>query len=436
MGMKYWEKEVECMERSQLQALQLERLKTTVERAYYNVPWYRQRFDEAGIKPEDIRTLEDIRLLPFTTKEALRDNYPFNMFAVPLREVVRVHASSGTTGKPTVVGYTRRDLETWADLVARGLVMAGGDENSVVQVAYGYGLFTGGLGLHYGAERLGAIVVPVSGGNTPRQIMLMLDFGTTILACTPSYAMYIAETIEEMGIPKEQLKLKAGVFGAEPWSNAMRASLEEKLNIKALDIYGLSEIIGPGVGMECECQKGLHIFEDHFLPEVIDPETGEVLPYGEKGELVLTTLTKEALPMIRYRTRDVAVLYPEPCACGRTLMRMEKILGRTDDMIIVRGVNVFPSQVEAVLLRSQAVAPFYQLVVDRKGSLDELEVHVEVTEETLKSAEVKHLEEIRDRIHRDLESTLGIAVKVKLVEPKSIERSEGKAKRVVDRRKL
>lgn len=432
----YWEREMECMERGQLQELQRERLRAILDHAYRNVPFYRRRFDEMGILPGDIREIEDIARFPFTTKEDLRDNYPFGMFAVPQSEIVRVHASSGTTGKPTVVGYTRKDIETWADLVARCLVMAGGTSESVIQVAYGYGLFTGGLGLHYGAEKLGAIVVPVSGGNTPRQIMLMLDFGAEILACTPSYAMYLAETIEEMGVNRGELKLKAGVFGAEPWSNQMRQSLEEKLNIKALDIYGLSEVLGPGVGMECMCQEGLHLFEDHFLAEIIDPETGEVLPPGEKGELVLTTLTKEALPMIRYRTRDIAVLNPQPCPCGRTHVRMEKILGRTDDMIIVRGVNVFPSQVESVLLRSEHVAPFYQLVVDRKGSLDELEVHVEVTEETIKSAEIRRLEEIRNRLNRELESSLGIAVRVKLVEPKSIERSEGKAKRVVDRRSI
>lgn len=431
----YWERELETMERGELRELQQERLQSTLNHAYSNVPFYRRRFDEMGIKPGDIKKLEDLALLPFTVKSDLRDNYPFGLFAVPRSEVVRVHASSGTTGKPTVVGYTRNDIDNWANLVARCLVMAGGTQDSVIQVGYGYGLFTGGLGLHYGAEKMGGIVVPISGGNTPRQIMLMLDFGAEILACTPSYAMYLAETIEGMGV-KDQLKLKAGVFGAEPWSNQMRWSLEAKLNIKAHDIYGLSEIMGPGVGMECMCQEGLHIFEDHFLAEVIDPDTGEVLPYGEKGELVLTTLTKEALPMIRYRTRDIAVLNPEVCACGRTSVRMEKVLGRTDDMIIVRGVNVFPSMVESVLLRSQHVAPFYQLVVDRKGSLDELEVHVEVTEETLKSAEIRRLEEIRNRLKRDLESSLGIAVRVKLVEPKSIERSEGKAKRVVDRRNL
>ena len=431
----YLEKEAECMERTELQELQRERLRGTIKNAYENVPHYRRSFDEAGVSADDINNLEDLAKFPFTIKGDLRDNYPFGLFAVPRSEVVRVHASSGTTGKPTVVGYTRKDIDTWANLIARCLVMAGGTKDSIVQVAYGYGLFTGGLGLHYGVEKLGATVVPASGGNTPRQIMLMLDFGVDILACTPSYAMYLAETIEEMGV-KGDLKLKAGIFGAEPWSNQMRLSLEEKLNFKAHDIYGLSEIMGPGVGMECKCQKGLHIFEDHFLAEIIDPESGQVLPYGEKGELVLTTLTKEALPMIRYRTRDIAVLNPQVCACGRTHVRMEKVLGRTDDMIIVRGVNVFPSQVEAILLRSQYVAPFYQLVVDRKGSMDELEVHVEVTEETLKSAEIRRLEEIRNRLARELESSLAIAVRVKLVEPKSIERSEGKAKRVVDRRSL
>ncbi|NPV92969.1 MAG: phenylacetate--CoA ligase [Firmicutes bacterium] len=431
----YLEKEAECMERTELQELQRERLKGIIKHAYENVPFYHRRFDEAGLSADDVKNVEDISKFPFTLKSDLRDNYPFGLFAVPRSEVVRVHASSGTTGKPTVVGYTAKDIDNWATMIARCLVMAGGTPESMVQVAYGYGLFTGGLGLHYGVEKLGATVVPASGGNTPRQIMLMLDFGVDILACTPSYAMYLAEAIEEMGA-KQDLKLKAGIFGAEPWSNQMRISMEEKLNFRAHDIYGLSEIMGPGVGMECSCQKGLHIFEDHFLAEVIDPETGQVLPYGEKGELVLTTLTKEALPMIRYRTRDIAVLNPEVCACGRTHVRMEKVLGRTDDMIIVRGVNVFPSQVETILLRSQYVAPFYQLVVDRRGTMDELEVHVEVTEETLKSAEIRRLEEIRNRINRDLESSLGIAVRVKLVEPKSIERSEGKAKRVVDRRTL
>ncbi|NLK51061.1 MAG: phenylacetate--CoA ligase [Syntrophomonadaceae bacterium] len=430
----YWEEAVECMDRKELKRRQWEKLQISLARAYQKVPFYRQQFETRGLSPADIRGLEDLQRLPFTEKGVLRDHYPFGMFAVPQEEVVRVHASSGTTGKPTVVGYTRGDLEVWADLMARALTMAGATTSSVVQVAYGYGLFTGGLGVHYGVERLGAIAVPASGGNTPRQIMLMEDFGTNILACTPSYALYLAEVIEEMGIERSRLALEAGVFGAEPWTNQMRQSLESRLQIKALDIYGLSEIMGPGVAMECPHQTGLHFFEDHFLPEIIDPDTGETLPYGEKGELVITTLTKEALPMLRYRTRDIAVLHPEPCSCGRTLVRLEKILGRTDDMVIIRGVNVFPSQVETVLLRAQEVAPFYELIIDRKGSLDILEVRVEVTECTLQTAEIKELERIRSRIKRDLDSTLGIAVEVRLVEPRTIGRTEGKAKRVIDRR--
>jgi len=432
----YWEKNIECMGRQELKELQLKKLQTTLTNAYNNVPYYRQSFDALGITPESIRDLNDLPRLPFTMKSVLRDNYPFGMFAVPRNQVVRVHASSGTTGKPTVVGYTRGDLEMWSDLMARALTMAGATVESVVQVAFGYGLFTGGLGIHYGVERLGATVVPSSGGNTPRQIMIMEDFGTNILACTPSYALYIAEVIEKMDIDLGRLSLQTGVFGAEPWSNQMRKTIEEKLKIRALDIYGLSEIMGPGVAMECQHQTGLHFFEDHFLPEIIDPDTGETLPYGEKGELVITTLDKEALPMIRYRTRDIAVLHPEPCPCGRTLVRMEKVMGRTDDMVIIRGVNVFPSQVESVLLKSRSLAPFYELVADRKGNLDTLEVRVEVTENILQSAEVKELERIRSQVRRDLDSALGIAVDVKLVEPMTIERSEGKSKRVIDRRKL
>jgi phenylacetate-CoA ligase len=432
----YWDEKMECIDRKNLQELQWKKLRLTLARAYNNVPYYRQSFDELGINPDRIRGLEDLHRLPFTMKSVLRDNYPFGMFAVPKNQVVRLHASSGTTGKPTVVGYTRNDIEMWADLMARAITMAGGTVDSVIQVAYGYGLFTGGLGVHYGVERLGATAVPSSGGNTPRQIMLMEDLGTNILACTPSYALYLAEVIEKMDLDRGRLSLQTGIFGAEPWSNQMRKTLEEKLKIKALDIYGLSEIMGPGVAMECQHQTGLHFFEDHFLPEVIDPDSGEVLPYGEKGELVITTLDKEALPMIRYRTRDIAVLHSEPCPCGRTLVRMEKIMGRTDDMVIIRGVNVFPSQVEIVLLKYQGLAPFYELVVERKGNLDSLEIRVEVTESILQSAEIKELERMRSEVRRNLESALGIAVEVRLVEPMTLERSEGKSKRVVDRRNL
>jgi phenylacetate-CoA ligase len=423
------------MPREQLKDLQLERLRKTLERVYHNVPFYRQKLQEAGFEPGDLQSLDDLQKLPFTAKQDLRDNYPFGMFAVPMSEIVRVHASSGTTGKPTVVGYTRSDINTWAELMARTLTCGGTTKNSVIQVAYGYGLFTGGLGVHYGAERIGASVIPISGGNTQRQIMLMEDFGTTVLACTPSYAIYLAEAMEEMGVDKKRLKLQYGVFGAEPWSERMRQEIEKRLNIKAIDIYGLSEVIGPGVASECQEQKGLHIFEDHFLPEVIDPVTEKPLPFGEKGELVFTSLTKEGIPIIRYRTRDITTLKAEVCPCGRTHVRMEKVMGRTDDMLIIRGVNVFPSQIESVLLEIGDTEPHYLLIVDRKGSLDELEVQVEVSQ-AMFSDKVKGLETLEKMIHHRIESLLGISAKVKLVEPHSIPRSEGKAKRVIDKRSL
>lgn len=433
--MLYYDKEHECMPREELEKLQLMRLRETIKRAYERVPFYRRAFDERGIHPEDIRDLSDLRLLPFTDKNDLRDNYPFGLFAEPLDELVRVHASSGTTGKPTVVGYTAEDIETWATLMARTLVCAGATKKDIVQVAYGYGLFTGGLGVHYGAEKLGATVVPISGGNTKRQIMLMQDFKTTVLACTPSYALYLGEIIQEMNVEPDTLSLRAGVLGAEPWSHNLRKEIEEKLHIKAIDIYGLSEVIGPGVASECLCQNGLHIFEDHFIPEIVDPETGEVLPPGSQGELVFTSLTKKAFPVIRYRTRDITKLDYSPCACGRTMVRMHKIMGRTDDMLIIRGVNVFPSQIESVLLEIGQTEPHYLLVVDRsKNFLDELEIWVEVSEEIID--EVKQLEQLENRIRQEIQSTLGINVYVKLVEPKTIERTEGKAKRVIDRREL
>lgn len=433
--MSYWDKEKECMSRSDLEKLQLRRLKETVFRLYAFVPAYQQKMDEAGIKPDDIKSLDDLKKLPFTTKNDLRDNYPFGLFALPMSEVVRVHSSSGTTGKPTVVGYSKKDIDTWAELMARALTSAGASRLSVIQNAYGYGLFTGGLGVHYGAEKLGASVIPTSGGNTKRQIMLMQDFGTTVLTCTPSYALLMYEVMEEMGVSSSDLKLKAGIFGAEPWSENMRREIEKKLGINAFDIYGLSEIIGPGVAIECYCKKGLHIAEDHFIAEIIDPETGEVLPEGAFGELVITTITKEALPIIRYRTRDLTVLNKNVCECGRTHVRMEKVLGRSDDMVIIRGVNVFPSMVEHVLLNIPGVEPYYLLVVDRKGNLDQLEVQVEVSE-SLFSDEIRKLEELGAAITKELESALGVSVKVRLVEPKSIERSEGKAKRVIDRRNI
>jgi phenylacetate-CoA ligase len=431
----YWNQEIECMSRKELDELKLRRLKETVFRVYSFVPSYKAKMDEMGITPSDIQTLEDISKLPFTTKQDLRDNYPFGLFAVPMTDVVRIHSSSGTTGKPTVVGYTKRDLDKWAELMARALTCAGATRYSVVQNAYGYGLFTGGLGVHYGAEKIGASVIPSSGGNTKRQVMLMQDFGTTVLTCTPSYALHMHEVMTEMDIKPSQLKLKSGIFGAEHWSENMRRDLENRLEINAFDIYGLSEIMGPGVAIECPEKEGLHLFEDNFIVEIINPDTGEVLPPGEKGELVLTTISKEALPMIRYRTRDLSSLISEPCPCGRTHIRMNKVLGRSDDMVIIRGVNVFPSMVESVLLTIDNVEPYYLLVVDRVNNLDQLEVWVEVSEKAF-SDEVRKLEQLGRLITRELESSLGVAVKVKLVEPKSLQRSEGKAKRVEDRRKF
>ncbi|MDX9754226.1 MAG: phenylacetate--CoA ligase [bacterium] len=429
-----WNPEMECMPVAERRALQFFRLKNVIRKCYENVPCYQKKFEEKGITPDDIKSLEDIRKLPFTSKIDLRDNYPFGMFAVPMEEIVRVHSSSGTTGKPVVVGYTRQDVDTWAETMARTLACAGGCSHDIIQVAYGYGLFTGGLGAHYGAEKLGATVVPISGGNTQRQVMLLQDFGSTMLACTPSYSLCIAEACEEMGIDTAQLKLKAGVFGAEPWSNAMREEIEKRLHIKAIDIYGLSEIIGPGVSSECLEQKGLHVFDDHFYPEIIDPETEEPLPPGVKGELVFTSLTKQAFPVLRFRTRDITCLIDEPCACGRTHVRMERVSGRTDDMLIIRGVNVFPSQIEEVLVNTRGVEPHYLILVDRVGALDTLTVQVEV-EEKIFSDEVRRLEELQKDIQKDIESMLGLSCKIQLVEPKTIERSQGKAKRVIDRRK-
>jgi len=423
------------MPREDIEKLQLRRLKETVYRVYAFVPSYKAKMDQAGIKPDDINSLEDLNKLPFTTKQDLRDNYPFGLFAVPMNEVIRIHSSSGTTGKPTVVGYSKRDIDTWAELMARALTSAGASRNSIIQNSYGYGLFTGGLGVHYGAEKLGASVIPTSGGNTKRQVMLMQDFGTTVLTCTPSYALFLHEVMEEMGIEPSDLKLQCGIFGAEPWSENMRREIENKLQINAFDIYGLSEIIGPGVAIECPAKNGLHLAEDHFIAEIIDPESGQRLPEGSSGELVITTVTKEALPIIRYRTRDLTTLDSSVCECGRTHVRMQKVLGRSDDMVIIRGVNVFPSMVESVLLDIPGVEPHYLLVVDRKGTLDTLEVRVEVSEQVF-SDEVRKLEELGATIRKELESTLGIGVKVRLVEPRSIERSEGKAQRVIDRRNI
>ncbi len=430
-----WEPEYETMDRDELKQLQLERLQAIVNRVYMNVPFYRRKFDESGVNPEDIKNLDDLRRLPFTTKDDLRENYPYGLFAVPLREVVRIHASSGTTGLPTVVGYTKADIKTWSNLVARILTAGGVTKDDVVQIAFGYGLFTGGFGLHYGAERIGASVIPISSGNTRRQIKIMQDFRTTTLICTPSYALVIADAIEEMGINPNSLSLKYGLFGAEPWSESMRQEIQEKLKIIATDNYGLSEVMGPGVAGECLQQKGLHINEDHFLVEVINPETLEPVEVGEIGELVITTLTKEAFPVIRFRTRDLTRLIPEPCPCGRTFIRMQRVLGRTDDMIIVKGVNVFPSQIEQVLFEIEGTEPHYQIIVERKGRLDDITVLVEVSEEIFFD-EMKKQQQLKELIKHRLSSELGISVNVKLVEHKTLERFEGKAKRVIDKRKL
>ncbi|HOL16903.1 MAG TPA: phenylacetate--CoA ligase [Bacillota bacterium] len=430
-----WNPEYEAMDREELQKLQYLRLKHTLERVYQLVPHYRNSFKRAGLEPGDIRCLEDLAKLPFTVKDDLRDNYPYGLFATRLGEVVRIHSSSGTTGIPTVVGYTRTDLEIWSELMARTLTAGGGGRDSVVHIAYGYGLFTGGLGVHYGAEKIGATVVPISGGQTRRQVRMMKDLGTTLLACTPSYALYIAETMAEMGLTPGDLKLRSGIFGAEPWSENMRHVIEEKLGINAYDIYGLSEIIGPGVAYECPAKNGLHFSEDHFIPEIIDPATGEVLPEGATGELVITTITKEALPLVRYRTRDITSLNRQPCPCGRTHTRMAKVSGRSDDMLIIRGVNVFPSQVESILLEIGQTAPHYQLIVDRKGSLDTLEIWVEVSEQMF-SDKVKGLEQLEKAIKTEIDNVLGVSATIKLVEPKTIPRSEGKAQRVIDKRKL
>jgi phenylacetate-CoA ligase len=431
-----WNDEFETLPGEAIEALQLKRLRDLVDRVHATVPFYRKKLAGAGFKLGDIRKREDLARLPFTTKEDLRETYPFGLFAVPMERVVRIHASSGTTGKPTVVGYTRRDIETWSELMARTLAAGGTTSGDVVHNAYGYGLFTGGLGAHYGAERIGATVIPMSGGNSKRQIMLMKDFGSTILLCTPSYALNLAEVMAEEGVDPATLKLKSGLFGAEPWTEAMRKEIERQLRLDAIDIYGLSEVIGPGVASECiEAKHGLHIFEDHFIAEVIDPGTGKVLPPGEAGELVFTTITKEAFPVIRYRTRDISRLITAPCTCGRTLVRMERISGRSDDMLIIRGVNVFPSQIESVLMAIEGVEPHYQLIVTREGALDVLEVQVEVNEAVF-SDEIKQLEGLSRRVESDIKDLLGVSCKVKLVEPKTIQRSEGKAKRVIDKRKL
>ncbi len=430
-----WNEPKECMSRDEMSVLQGARLADLVKRVYHNVPFYRKKMQELGLEPGDIRGVEDITKLPFTTKQDLRDNYPFGLHAVPRSEVVRLHASSGTTGKPTVVAYTRKDLEIFSEGVARGLSSAGADKNDTIQIAFGYGLFTGGMGIHYGAEKIGAAVVPISGGNTDKQLQLMQDFGTTVLACTPSYAVHIAEVAEKKGIDFSKLPLRIGVFGAEPWTPAMRRTIEEAMHIEAFDIYGLSEIIGPGVATSCAQHNGLHIQEDHFLPEILDPKTLEPLPHGEVGELVFTTITKEAMPLLRYRTRDLSSLDYSPCACGRTNVRMSKIYGRSDDMLIIRGVNVFPTQVESVLLEIPEAKPQYLLIVERKGAMDTLEVQVEIDEKHF-SDEIVQLNALREKIRKRIEALLGVSIKLTLVESGSLERTAGKARRVIDRRAL
>ena len=431
----YWEPDKECMAREDLEQLQLERLQSTLYRVGTHVPFYKKKFDELKFNYDDVRSLDDLRRLPFTIKQDLRDNYPYGLFAVPLRDVVRVHSSSGTSGQATVVGYTRNDIKTWSNLVARVITAAGVTKNDVIQIAFGYGLFTGGFGLHYGAELVGTSVIPISSGNTKRQIQIMQDFKTTALVCTPSYALVMADTMMEMGINPNGLSLRYGLFGGEPWSEGMRREINEKLGIIATDNYGLSEVMGPGVSGEClEC-NGLHINEDHFLLEILDPNTLEPVPEGEVGELVITTLTKEAFPMIRYRTRDLTRFIPGPCACGRTMRRMQRVMGRTDDMLIIKGVNVFPMQIEKVLFEVEGIEPHYQIIVDRENHTDRITVLVEVME-SIFFDEMKKQRMVIDRIKSRLASALGLQVEVKLVEEKTLERYEGKAKRVIDRRQL
>jgi phenylacetate-CoA ligase len=430
-----WNPDYESMDRPSLTRLQGERLGRLVDHLYRRVPFYRKKMDAAGVKPRDIQDVADIARLPFTTKDEMRDVYPYGLLAVDLKDIVEIHTSSGTTGKSVVDAYTAGDIEVWAESMARTFSAGGTTRHDIVQNAFGYGLFTGGLGSHYGARKIGATVIPISGGNTKRQVAIMRDFKSTVLACTPSYALFLAEGLREEGMDTSKLGLKAGFFGAEPWSESMRTEIQQKLHLLAIDIYGLTEIIGPGVSMECELQHGLHVNEDHFYPEIIDPETGKVLPDGEKGELVITTLTKEGTPILRYRTRDITSLDHSPCPCGRTTARMHRLFGRTDDMLIIRGVNVFPSQIEEIILKVEGIEPHYQLIVERRGQLDELEVQVEMNER-LFSDKIRGLEAMEKKIEADLYATLNIHTRVRLVEPKSIPRSEGKAKRIIDKRKI
>ena len=430
-----WNESIECMDRETLRKLQGIRLKKTVEHVYHNTPFYRKKMQEMGITPDDINSIDDIVKLPFTTKHDLRDNYPFGLMATPMSEIVRIHASSGTTGKPTVVGYTRKDLSSWTECLARAFTAYGADNKDIFQVSYGYGLFTGGLGAHAGAEYIGASVIPMSSGNTEKQITLMHDFGSSVLCCTPSYALYLADAIKDSGLPREDFKLKVGVFGDEPWTENMRKEIEEKMGIKAYDIYGLSEIAGPGVGYECEHQCGTHLNEDHYYPEIINPETNLPVEQGEMGELVFTHLTKEGMPLLRYRTKDLTALHYDTCECGRTMVRMDRILGRCDDMLIIRGVNVFPTQIESVILELPEFEPHYLLIVDRVNNTDTMELQVEVRDGYY-SDEINKMLALKKKLQGRLHSVLGLGVDVKLVEPRSIERSTGKAKRVIDKRKL
>ncbi len=430
-----WNKEYECMDRKNLENLQLKKLKEVTHRVFERLPFYKRKFEEKHVHPGQIKSLEDLRKLPFTSKPNLREGYPFGLFTVPLEKIVEVHISSGTTGKPIVNGYTRKDVQIWAEVMARALSCAGTTSKDVVHNAYGYGLFTGGLRIHYGAQLIGAKTIPISGGQTRRQITIMQDFKSTILTCTPSYALHLAEVAEEMGINPRDLSLRVGVLGAETWSESMRQEIEARLGIEALDIYGLTEIIGPGVAQECQIKKGMHLFEDHFLPEIIDPKTGSVLKEGEEGELVLTTLTREGTSLVRYRTGDITHINYRPCECERTLARIGKIKGRVDDMLIIRGVNLFPSQIENILVRIDEAEPHYQLILERRKGLDELTVELETSPHTFFD-EVRKLEEIETKIEREIEDVLGLRIGVRLVEPRTIQRSMGKAKRIIDKRKV
>ena len=432
---KYWNEEIECMPREQMKKLQDERLAAQVKHVWDNVPYYRKMMEEKGVTPDDIKSTDDLYKLPFLTKADLRDAYPYGLLAEPLENCVRIQSTSGTTGKRVVAFYTQHDVDIWEDCCARAITAAGGTKSDVCQVAYGYGLFTGGPGLNGGSHKVGCLTLPMSSGNTERQIQFMQDLGSTILCCTPSYAAYIGETLKDMGLTPDDIKLKAGIFGAEPWTEEMRREIEKSLGIKAYDIYGLTETSGPGVAFECEAQQGMHINEDNFIAEIIDPDTGEVLPEGSKGELVFTSITKEAFPLLRYRTRDICILSREKCSCGRTLIKMTKPMGRSDDMLIIKGVNVFPSQIESVLLKISKATPNYQIIVDRVGTTDTFEILVEISDDMF-SDTVKTIEELSKKISNDIHSILGIRAKIKLVEPKSIPRSEGKAVRVIDKRKL